>query len=281
MAGNKGGNDSLIQKVVIGVLVAGIAMFGASLAISTIMGNGNDPAQTTGTDEPGGGGDGTATDTNRVPLLTYLTDDEKVARLVQDMKDNNVPTECDVLYDQMGANPSVKLTDEYAIREIYDLVQGITVVKDKEVMPITDSYHHIWFTLQDGTKVGWTFEGAGCLDRGKETLAVEGDEYLWGYVMQLYANGSGYGTSTEPLADGSYPIALSDEYHIVQSCPTSAVPGETVTIVTGDMADAYPVVNVDGGGIEVEQHGTSFSFVMPDHQVYVRASYSTYGIGGA
>lgn len=300
--GNANTRNGLLQKLAAGTLVAGIAVFGASLVVDAMR-----PASPTdderpsvsnpkhaGTERPKPSADGKPEGRgDGVPLLEYFSEDKDVARLVADMEAGRVPKSCDVLYDQMGANPSLEVTAEGTIRDIYELVEGITVPKDGVAMPITDSYHHVYFTLQDGTKVGWSFEGMGCIDRGKDTIAVVGDGNLWAYVIQLSGDldeaGTSAGGGTGATGSGSpnakataYDIDIEDTHGLLVSCPTSAKAGETVIVETCDMADAYPVVKVDKGDVYVETTGaTMFEFVMPDHDVTVLVSYSTYGMGGA
>lgn len=290
-AGRKRGDIAL--KVAVGTLVVGILVFGTAIFVAPVRPDGGDgtpsptDARTTDdkTDDKTGTKDGKGT-----ALLTYLADDEKVAKLVSDMEDGKVPKQCDMLYDQMGANPEVTVTDPDDVSEAYRLVERIKVDPDTQAMPVTDSYHHVYFTLQDGTRVGWSFDGAGVIDRGRESLAVTGDDALWAHVIQLQqeqADGNGdtgngdTDTGSGRRPDGSYEIVLDDQDEAVASCPRSAKPGDEVVIEIYDMTDVYPVVTVDKGKVDVEQKGMRFVFIMPDHSVNVKVYLSDYGIGGA
>ena len=111
---------------------------------------------------------------------------EEAAPLREDMGAGRIPVSCNVLYDQMGALPEVTVTDPETIAELYNRLSQMIVLEGGRAMSITDSYHHIYFTLQDGTVVGWSFEGEGSLDKGSEGLYPVSDEGgLWSYVREL------------------------------------------------------------------------------------------------
>ena len=105
-------------------------------------------------------------------IVKYLPEDKGCQKLIADMKDGKIPTSCDVLYDEMGGRASVVTEDPSTITELYNLFTQITV-GEKTDESITDSYHHVIFTLQDGTKVAFSFEsdiwcyGSGIEDRVK------------------------------------------------------------------------------------------------------------------
>lgn len=121
--------------------------------------------------------------TEGVPLFEFCTD-EDTRRLVADVEAGRIPVSCNVLYDQMGGLPDVTITDEATILEIYALLSRIRV-GDESMVSITDSYHHVVFTLQDGTTVGWGFEGTGILVRGRTNYDVTGSGPLWTRVRAL------------------------------------------------------------------------------------------------
>ena len=277
-----------MTKVTVGMLIVGVLVFGMGFFVTpTSPEDGSDMPAPTDTESPIG--TPKTTEGDDMSILAYLADDEKVAKLVSDMEAGKVPKQCDMLYDQMGANPEVTVTDSDDISEAYRLVEQIKVNPDSQAMPVTDSYHHVYFTLQDGTRVGWSFEGAGVIDRGRESLAVTGDDALWRHVIQLQLerdNGDDASKGTVDvgsgkLPDGSYEIVLDDQDDAVSSCPESAKPGEEVVIETYDMTDVYPVVTIDKGKVDVTQKGMSFVFTMPDYPVVVKVYLSDYGIGGA
>ncbi|MBR2681650.1 MAG: hypothetical protein IKE22_00090 [Atopobiaceae bacterium] len=96
-----------------------------------------------------------------VSLLEFQNDAGS-AKLIKDMEEGRIPVACNVLYDQMGGLPNVNVTDPDTIKEIYELTKGLVVMGESN-WSITDCYHHVIFTLQDGTKVGYRFEGEGLL----------------------------------------------------------------------------------------------------------------------
>lgn len=117
------------------------------------------------------------------PLLGF-EGDAAAAKLVSDMEAGRIPVSCDVLYDQMGSLPNVVVTDPDTITHLFKLVEGIVVTGESD-MSVTDSYHHVRFTLQDGTVVGYSFEGEGLLSRERTNYEVVGDGPLWEFVRQL------------------------------------------------------------------------------------------------
>jgi|GEM_PF-4809916 len=119
------------------------------------------------------------------PVLFFFADDEGVDKLRQDMEAGRVPVECDVLYDESGARPEVILSDPEDITEVYDRLSQMIVLEEGEAFGMTDSYHHVVFTLQDGTTVVWSFEGTGTLCRGRDLYPVSDEGGLWPFVRQL------------------------------------------------------------------------------------------------
>ncbi len=116
--------------------------------------------------------------------VLWLPDDENAAKLIADMNDGKLPTECNVLYDQMGQFPDVTVTDPEEITELYSRLALMTA-GEKTEMSITDCYHHISFHLQDGTWVFWNFEGEELLSRGPENIEVSDEGGLWDEVRRL------------------------------------------------------------------------------------------------
>ncbi|MDO4796583.1 MAG: hypothetical protein Q4A01_01025 [Coriobacteriales bacterium] len=202
-------------------------------------------------------------------VLVYF-DDEGYKRLVEDMAAGKVPKKCEALFDQMGGLPSVAVTDEDQIKQMYDYVSNIRVL-DASGMSITDSYHYVYFELQDGTKVGLRFEGAGNLVRPDTNYAVEGDAVLWAKVRELQGATTG--------DDHVHPIVVADEDDLVESCPTSAMAGEVVRVSTKAVLDVQTVVTVNGQRL-TNSHGLTWEFVMPDVPVEVRVFTEEYPFGG-
>lgn len=192
--------------------------------------------------------------------------DAASAQLVEDMRAGKTPTSCTVLYDQMGALPSVTVTDARTMREVYKKLARMHVEGETN-MSITDSYHHVIFELQDGTKASYGFEGEAILVRGSKNYAVQDRSGLWAYVRQLQED---YLREESAGADW-LAIELDDEDEIVQRCPTSAPAGEVVQVIVPPVLDVDRHVSVNGSesfGSFVT--GDTYEFVMPDEPVTIR-----------
>ena len=113
--------------------------------------------------------------------ILWFKDDEGAKKLMADINDGKIPSECNVLYDEMGSRPEVTVTDSETILDLYNRL-ALMSVGEKSEMSITDSYHHIRFTLQDGTTVGWSFEGENLLNIGTENYEVKDEGNLWSAV---------------------------------------------------------------------------------------------------
>lgn len=241
-----------------------------------------EPAQTEESEQPTVSVEAEEAAAAGTPLLQF-TGIEESKTLVSDMDAGTVPVKCNVLYDQMGARPSVMITDPATITEIYELMKDVVVI-GKTNMSITDSYHHIFFTLQDGSTVGYSFEGEGILCVGRDNYAVIGTELLWQRVRMLqdeFMQGklapqptTTQQTTTQPQSTttpSTYAITIDDPSNIITNCPTSAAPGETVRLTTVGVADAELNVYVDEERIHaVDNMGTVWEFTMPEHDVTVR-----------
>ena len=230
------------------------------------------PAGSEGSDE------GPVTIVEGTPLIWFVDTDE-VAQLRSDMQEGRIPTSCNVLYDQSGTLPDVTVTDPDTIKAIYELVQGMVVPESGRAMSVTDSYHHVIFTLQDGTRAAFNFEGVHNLYWNGKNYPVIYDDELWMLVRQLQDEQIAGSSAVE---DGVYHITLeASDDRLVSSCPTSARAGELVTITTAGMADAELILKVDGIRLRPSNGmGTEFQFEMPDRDVTVTVSYRVYP-GGA
>lgn len=204
--------------------------------------------------------------------------DENSAKLVADMAAGVTPTQCTVLYDQMGSLPSVTVTDENTIAEVYDLLANV-VVEGESQYSLTDNYHSVSFVLQDGTKVWFSFEGEKILSRGRTNYDIEGSGPLWAYVRTLQADVTG--------GRNAYAIDVQDDSGIVLDCPTSAEEGASVMLVcsTESSEDIHACVNGEeltrsdeiyvskGGSDEMTPaHKRKFEFLMPSSNVEVKVT---------
>ena len=78
--------------------------------------------------------------------ILWFQDNEGAKKIMEDMNNGNIPKECNVLYDEMGSRPEVTVTDAGTITDLYNRL-ALMSVGEKSNMSITDSYHHIRFTL--------------------------------------------------------------------------------------------------------------------------------------
>ena len=77
-----------------------------------------------------------ATQLAKDSILTF-ENDAASAQLVSDMDSGKTPKSCSVLYDQMGARPSVTVTDARTMREVYKKLARMHVEGETN-MSITD-----------------------------------------------------------------------------------------------------------------------------------------------
>ena len=152
-----------------------------------------------------GGGDNDLNDDNtpgisdvidgKTPLLMY--DKSREAKLLMEAMEDDRVVSVNLLYDQGGGNGEAESSDPDVIRRAYKAMKNITVLEDEEVnVAVTDSYHHVYFTLEDGTKVGYSFEGedvilipsgaeAGSSGSAAEPHLIEGSGGLWKLYREL------------------------------------------------------------------------------------------------
>lgn len=196
--------------------------------------------------------------------------DDSTKALVRHLEAGKLPTRCQVLYDQMGALPSVEVTDQETIAEIVGLVGQVSVAGPSNV-GITDNYHGVWFEYDDGTKTSFNFEGVGNLVRPDGNLFVEGDGPLWLRVRELQGSQDKY--------EQAHAVAVLAGKDMVASCPEAAREGDVVRITTNEVLDVMLKVCVSGA--EVRQvDGMTYEFQMPDHQVAVYVTTENYPDGG-
>lgn len=196
-------------------------------------------------------------------ILTF-DGDKASTQLVEDMLEGKTPTSCTVLYDQMGALPSVTVTDAKTIREVYKKLARMHVAGETD-MSITDSYHSVSFELADGTRASYSFEGEGILVRGKKNYAVTDNGNLWSYVRSLQEK-----YLSEQSAGDGLAIEVDDEGELIMDCPTSAPAGEVVRVSVAVLLDVDRHVAVNGDedfGKFVDAE--TYEFVMPDAPVTI------------
>lgn len=219
--------------------------------------------------------DGIASDS-----ILLFDGDERSLQLVKDMEEGSFPTECTVVYDQMGSLPSVTVTDEATVGKVYELLVDVTVGEESPYS-ITDNYHSVSFVLRDGSRVGFSFEGESLLSRGRQNYTVKGSGPLWAYVRTLQAGVTG--------GKSAYAISVSDDHDLVLDCPSSAEEGQIVQVVCTDVPDKDVHVYVNGdelprgkdifvsvGGSEEKTPAQKkrYEFVMPSTDVDLLVSVS-------
>lgn len=116
--------------------------------------------------------------------ILNFQNDKDFARLQSDMRNGDIPLECNVLYDEDGARPDVTVTDQETIREIYGQLADMTV-GEKSSEKVTGSYHHISFRLRNDTYVTFNFEGENLFCHGMDNYTVSGGKNLWNSVRRL------------------------------------------------------------------------------------------------
>lgn len=129
----------------------------------------------------------------QTPLFMY--DRSEAAITLMDAMDKGEVVSVSLLYDQMGANSPVESKDSDVIREAYRALKNIVVIDggsdgQGNVMDVTDSYHYVYFTLKNGSEIGYRFEGeeAILIPDGTATgdlQAIDGSAELWDVYWKL------------------------------------------------------------------------------------------------
>lgn len=79
----------------------------------------------------------------------------------------------------------------------------------------------------------------------------------------------------------SYAVKIEAGRELIESCPTHASAGETVTIRTVSITDAELRVTVNGSASGGFIEESVYQFIMPSQDAAVRVSISTDGYPGA
>lgn len=121
------------------------------------------------------------------PLLIF--DKSEGAKALMNAYDNGKIIRVNLLCDQGGGNPEIVSEDADVIRQAYKATKNITV-QGKSNESVTDSYHHVYFTLEDGYEIGYYFEGEGILvyteEKGhKARYSIAGSRALWELYREL------------------------------------------------------------------------------------------------
>ena len=140
----------------------------------------------------GGGGQGGDLDDDGTPKIgevlkgsnpILVFDKSDGAKQLMTAFDEGTIVSAEVLFDQMGGNEPYQTTDQEEIRIIYKALKNITV-KGKSEMSVTDSYHYVFFTFEDGSSYGYRFEGTSLLCYGEDNYDIEGGGELFGFMRE-------------------------------------------------------------------------------------------------
>ncbi|MGX8774656.1 MAG: hypothetical protein ACSW8G_06330 [Bacillota bacterium] len=115
------------------------------------------------------------------PILVF--DKSEGAKELMTAFDKGTIESSEVLYDEMGANQPYKTTDQDEILAIYKGLKNITVGGKSETS-ITDCYHYVYFTFEDGTSYGYSFEGTGLLVYQGDNYDISGGAGLFGFMKE-------------------------------------------------------------------------------------------------
>ena len=119
-----------------------------------------------------------------VSSILYFNDDEGSAELIQYFKDGNVPEEANALYDQMGSNPEITITDAETIKELYQYLSMINVDGETNES-LTDCYHYVQFKLTDDHYIYYSFEGTNIWRYGGKNYRISNSEKLFNLIKDL------------------------------------------------------------------------------------------------
>lgn len=126
------------------------------------------------------------------PLLMF--DKSREAKTLMEAMEEDRVVSVNLLYDQGGGNPEMESSDPDIIKRAYKATKNITVRGDEEVnMSVTDAYHHVYFTLDDGSQIGYSFEGEKIIFIHDGTAAgsphlISGSRELWSLYRELAGN---------------------------------------------------------------------------------------------
>lgn len=116
--------------------------------------------------------------------ILLFHDDAGSAELIACFKDGKVPEEANILYDQMGSNPDITITDSDMIQELYRLLSMVEVT-GKSNTSITDCYHHVQFKLADNHCIYYSFEGSEIWCYGGQNYEIQNSTKLFRYMQEL------------------------------------------------------------------------------------------------
>ena len=191
--------------------------------------------------------------------ILFYNDDEGSAELIRYFAEGNVPEEANILYDQMGSNPDITITDADTIKELFDRLSKVEVVRETNES-ITDCYHHVQFKLADDDYIYYSFEGSEIWCCGTKRCSINDNANLFGYMKDLTDEyySSGMGTTTETTGqsgDGSYQEAVFDTILIEYPSGWKAEDHNGTIVMSKDGTENPPFFSVEEIGW-VESPGT-------------------------
>ena len=191
--------------------------------------------------------------------ILFYNDDEGSAELIQYFAEGNVPEEANILYDQMGSNPDITITDADTIKELFDRLSKVEVVRETNES-ITDCYHHVQFKLADDHYIYYSFEGSEIWCCGTKRCSINDNANLFGYMEDLtyeyYAQSMGTTTETTGQSgDGLYQEAIFDTILIEYPSGWKAEDHNGTIVMSKDGTENPPFFSVEEIGW-VESPGT-------------------------
>ena len=191
--------------------------------------------------------------------ILFYNDDEGSAELIEYFEEGNVPEEANILYDQMGSNPDITITDPDTIKELFDRLSKVEVVRETNES-ITDCYHHVQFKLADDDYIYYSFEGSEIWCCGTKRCSINDNANLFGYMEDLtyeyYAQSMGTTTETTGQSgDGLYQEAIFDTILIEYPSGWKAEDHNGTIVMSKDGTENPPFFSVEEIGW-VESPGT-------------------------
>ena len=184
-----------------------------------------------------------------VNSILYFNDDEGSSELIQYFEDGNVPEEANALYDQMGSNPEITITDADTIKELYKYL-GMVKVDGETNESITDCYHYVQFKLADDHYIYYTFEGTDIWSYGGKNYSISNSDKLFSLIKELtdeYVQSQEIEeTTTEQSDDGSlYQEAIAGNIMIEYPSGWKAQSSGEKIVMSKDGTENYPFFSVE------------------------------------
>lgn len=107
-----------------------------------------------------------------ITLFVFYMNDPEIAAFVENFE-TDFPVSVSVRYQTVAGGEPVTATDEQTIRAVFDALSNMMVV-DEAGGGHTDDYLDYYFTMQDGSTVGFTFQEGMLLDDRMMRYNVKG-----------------------------------------------------------------------------------------------------------